>query len=273
MPWGFAEGIAAGLRLRHNHGSQYVSHFQAESRFLRIDGLPAFAGEPDGNGCSCYGSAASAPLGNCAWRFSPYGRPTANPGSSSGMTTGQPPRPGPSRPRPYPWPLKRRAVAQNCGPVCLLASPLRADRPGIGPRRHQGAELRLRARCGLPALSRGPAPADERVVGRVLDQGRHALAAIAGGVLDLLADLGRATCQPMPSRSAPGAIPGGPAPRPGRSWRSGGRWCSAGPRRRSRRRRAARPGCAGARPRPAAAGRPPGGSSRSADAAAPCRPR
>jgi hypothetical protein len=25
MPWGVAEGIAAGLRLRYNHGSQYVS--------------------------------------------------------------------------------------------------------------------------------------------------------------------------------------------------------------------------------------------------------
>ena len=34
----FANGIAVGLRLRHDHGSQYVSHdFQAEIRFLGIE--------------------------------------------------------------------------------------------------------------------------------------------------------------------------------------------------------------------------------------------
>ena len=50
---GFAKGIAAGLRLRHDHGSQYVSHdFQAESRFLGIDSSPAFVREPEGNGCA-----------------------------------------------------------------------------------------------------------------------------------------------------------------------------------------------------------------------------
>jgi hypothetical protein len=41
---GFAKGIAAGLRLRRNHGD-----FRAESRFLRIKGLPAFVSEPKGN--------------------------------------------------------------------------------------------------------------------------------------------------------------------------------------------------------------------------------
>src|SRR3954452_16543248 len=50
---GFAKGIAAGLRLRHDHGSQYVSHdFQAEIRFLGIESSPAFVGEPEGNGCA-----------------------------------------------------------------------------------------------------------------------------------------------------------------------------------------------------------------------------
>src|SRR5690349_7874850 len=40
---GFAKGIAAGLRLRHDHGSRYVSHdFRAESRFLGIESSPAF---------------------------------------------------------------------------------------------------------------------------------------------------------------------------------------------------------------------------------------
>jgi putative transposase len=49
----FAAGIAGGLKLRHGHGSQYVSHdFQAEIAFLGIEGSPAFVREPEGNGCA-----------------------------------------------------------------------------------------------------------------------------------------------------------------------------------------------------------------------------
>ena len=49
----FAAGIAGGLKVRHDHGSQYVSHdFQAEIRFLGIEGSPAFVREPEGNGCA-----------------------------------------------------------------------------------------------------------------------------------------------------------------------------------------------------------------------------
>ena len=49
----FAKGIAHGLALRHDHGSQYVSHhFQAEVRFLGIESSPAFVREPQGNGCA-----------------------------------------------------------------------------------------------------------------------------------------------------------------------------------------------------------------------------
>jgi putative transposase len=49
----FARDIAAGLRLRHDHGSQYVSHhFQAEIRFLGVESSPAFVREPEGNGCA-----------------------------------------------------------------------------------------------------------------------------------------------------------------------------------------------------------------------------
>jgi transposase InsO family protein len=49
----FAKDIAAGLQLRHDHGSQYVSHdFQAEIRFLGIESSPAFVREPEGNGCA-----------------------------------------------------------------------------------------------------------------------------------------------------------------------------------------------------------------------------
>jgi transposase InsO family protein len=50
---GFAEGIAADIRLRHDHGSQYVSHdFQNELRFLGLESSPAFVREPEGNGCA-----------------------------------------------------------------------------------------------------------------------------------------------------------------------------------------------------------------------------
>jgi putative transposase len=49
----FAKGIAHGLALRHDHGSQYVSHhFQAEVRFLGLASSPAFVREPQGNGCA-----------------------------------------------------------------------------------------------------------------------------------------------------------------------------------------------------------------------------
>lgn len=43
--------VAAGLRLRHDHGSQYVSHdFQAELTFLGIESSPNFVRSPEGNG-------------------------------------------------------------------------------------------------------------------------------------------------------------------------------------------------------------------------------
>ena len=49
----FGEGIASGLALRHDHGSQYVSHdFQREIAFLGIDSSPAFVRAPEGNGCA-----------------------------------------------------------------------------------------------------------------------------------------------------------------------------------------------------------------------------
>ena len=49
----FAKDIARGLELRHDHGSQYVSHhFQSEIRFLGIASSPAFVREPEGNGCA-----------------------------------------------------------------------------------------------------------------------------------------------------------------------------------------------------------------------------
>jgi len=49
---GFAEGVACGVRLRHDHGSQFMSDdFQNEIAFLGIASSPAFVREPEGNGC------------------------------------------------------------------------------------------------------------------------------------------------------------------------------------------------------------------------------
>ena len=50
---GFANGVARGLTVRHDHGSQYMSgHFQKEIAFLGIESSPAFVRAPEGNGCA-----------------------------------------------------------------------------------------------------------------------------------------------------------------------------------------------------------------------------
>ena len=49
----YAEDVATGLSLRHDHGSQFFSdHFQTELSFLGIQSSPAFVREPEGNGCA-----------------------------------------------------------------------------------------------------------------------------------------------------------------------------------------------------------------------------
>jgi putative transposase len=49
----YGQGVAFGLKLRHDHGSQYMSDdFQSEIRFLGIESSPAFVREPEGNGCA-----------------------------------------------------------------------------------------------------------------------------------------------------------------------------------------------------------------------------
>jgi transposase InsO family protein len=50
---GFAQGIARGLAVRHDHGSRYMADdFQKELRFLGIESSPAFVRAPEGNGCA-----------------------------------------------------------------------------------------------------------------------------------------------------------------------------------------------------------------------------
>ena len=49
----FAKGIAAGLSIRHDHGSQYMSAvFQGEIAFFGAESSPAFVRAPEGNGCA-----------------------------------------------------------------------------------------------------------------------------------------------------------------------------------------------------------------------------
>src|SRR3712207_4627688 len=90
---GSAKDVAGGLQLRHDHGSQYVSHhFQAEIRFLGIASSPAFVRE--GNGCAerfirtlkenLLWVRTSRASRSCAWCASRSSEPTTRPGSLSG---------------------------------------------------------------------------------------------------------------------------------------------------------------------------------------------
>ena len=46
-----APGVARGLKLRHDHGSNYMSgDFQDEIKCLGIEASPSFVREPEGNG-------------------------------------------------------------------------------------------------------------------------------------------------------------------------------------------------------------------------------
>lgn len=49
----FAKEAAKGLKIRHDHGSQYMSKdFQREIAFLGAESSPAFVRAPEGNGCA-----------------------------------------------------------------------------------------------------------------------------------------------------------------------------------------------------------------------------
>jgi putative transposase len=49
---GFRAGAAAGIRNRHDHGSQYMSDdYQSEIAFLGMESSPSFVRQPECNGC------------------------------------------------------------------------------------------------------------------------------------------------------------------------------------------------------------------------------
>ena len=50
MPWRLTSPLAFGSATITAVSTS--ADFQAESRFLRIEGLPAFVSEPEGNGCA-----------------------------------------------------------------------------------------------------------------------------------------------------------------------------------------------------------------------------
>jgi transposase InsO family protein len=48
----YEDKIAKGTKLRHDHGSQFISHaFQDELKTLGIESSPSFVRQPEGNGC------------------------------------------------------------------------------------------------------------------------------------------------------------------------------------------------------------------------------
>nr|WP_306341651.1 IS3 family transposase [Myxococcus xanthus] len=49
----YGQGVASGLAIRHDNGSQYTSDvFQNELRFLGANSSPSFIRSPEGNGCA-----------------------------------------------------------------------------------------------------------------------------------------------------------------------------------------------------------------------------
>ena len=48
----YEDKVAEGTKLRHDHGSQFISHaFQDELKTLGIESSPSFVRQPEGNGC------------------------------------------------------------------------------------------------------------------------------------------------------------------------------------------------------------------------------
>lgn len=126
--WGaFGSGIARGLRLRHDWGTQFTSKdYQAEIAFLGIENSPSFVAEPETNGiaerfmrtlprrCSTGRGSGTSPMPARRSRRSSNG--TTGSGSSSDTATGH----------------RRRCVPPSLPPG---SKPL--DPPRLPPRRNE----------------------------------------------------------------------------------------------------------------------------------------
>ena len=123
------KGVAAGLKLRHDHGSNYMSDdFQAEIAFLGIDASPSFVRSPKATASpsasfapsrrTCCGCATSRPSRRCAWRCSNSPPGTTATGWSPAIATGHPLRSGSTSSRPETWPHERSSrLSHNRGAV------------------------------------------------------------------------------------------------------------------------------------------------------------
>ena len=118
--------VAAGLKLRHDHGPNYMSDdFQDEIAFLGIDTSPSFVREPGkrrGRALHPYAEGkplVGAPLrDSCAWRCSISPPGTIPTGWSPAMATGHLLRSGPTSNRPWIRPHDRRSrLSHNRGAV------------------------------------------------------------------------------------------------------------------------------------------------------------
>lgn len=99
---GFANNIAGGLSILHDHGSQYMSDaFQKKLDFLGAESSPAFVRPPEGNGCA--ERFIRTLKENLLWvqtfdtvdsdkRCSPFAKPTTQLGSSSDTASSHPQR-------------------------------------------------------------------------------------------------------------------------------------------------------------------------------------
>ena len=83
-----AEGAAQGLSVRHDHGSQHMSHdFQREVAWLGAASSPAFVRAPEGNGCGPSASSGPSRKTSPGSGPSPPSRSSASPSSSSARPT------------------------------------------------------------------------------------------------------------------------------------------------------------------------------------------
>ena len=167
---GYGPGVAAGLSLRHDHGSQYLSdHFQGELRFLGIRSSPSFVAAPEGNGCAerfirtlkeqLLWVETSRPWSSCASPCSPSRSATTRRGSPSATATAPRP-PSARRSRPAPERLhdyRERSVQETrsgTGTPSAASAAIRSRRSwnGWADWRYRGATLAaLRQR--LPSVS------------------------------------------------------------------------------------------------------------------------
>ena len=119
----FAQGIAGALKLRHDHGSQFVADdYQRGARLPRHRKLARLRARARGQRLrralhphaarrTCSGSAASTPSRSCAWPCTPSRTPTTRPGSSSATATR---RPRPSERRSSRRSQQRHESATRC---------------------------------------------------------------------------------------------------------------------------------------------------------------